>query len=324
MLSVLAFLIGLLGAPNVSGNVALNVSPSNATVKVDGKVIKGFKSGRAFQVSPGRHTLQVTGQGYKADKRSITVKKGQTLRLKVSLSKATGGMVKAPIKVRPKTKGPLIKTPSKKKPAAKAPAKGVTLTPGRKAGGVATPKITPGRKPAKRPVARKPVTRKPSSKSPVVAKPKVTARPRPKTRQPRPKVTTRPQTRPKTVTDPGPAVRPAGVRDSNPPARRANYKPLAALSFVVGAAAVAGGVVVGMKADEAAEDFNSSVFLEQKRGYKDDAENLALGANVLYGVGAAALLIGGLLWAMDDGGSTYGTVAPTPDGGAYVGLGGSF
>ncbi|MFN3199022.1 MAG: PEGA domain-containing protein [Bradymonadia bacterium] len=334
MLQILALLVGILGAPAPKGGqITIDVKPGDAKVTLDGRVVKGFKSGRPFNASAGRHTLQITRKGYKGDKRSVTVAKGKTLRINVGLKKV-GNFSVAPVKVRPKAKpkGPIVvnKGPKKgkggaaKKPAVKG---GFVMKPG---GG----KVKPGKPTVKTPV-RGPTAKKPTKK-PVVAKkpavtkkPKVTSKPkvaaRPKAR-PKPKVTTRPKTRPRNN-------RPVAVRPNNnqpngvrgaAPYRRPSLKPWAALSFVVGAASIAGGVVVGLQAEDKAEEFNDSVFLDDKRELKQDAENLALGSNVLYGVGAAALLIGGLLWAMDDSGSTYGSVTPMPGGGAYVGFGGSF
>ncbi|MCA9540056.1 MAG: hypothetical protein KC620_14260, partial [Myxococcales bacterium] len=121
----------------------------------------------------------------------------------------------------------------------------------------------------------------------------------------------------------GGGARPAApVRDTRQPSQ-VSYKPWAILSFVVGAAAVTGGAIMGMKADDSADQFNNSVSRNEKRNLKDDVEFQATAANVLYGVGAAGIVIGALLWSLDPADS-YAEVAPMPGGGAYVGWGGTF
>lgn len=93
-----------------------------------------------------------------------------------------------------------------------------------------------------------------------------------------------------------------------------------------GAALAAGGAVMGVLAGDAADDFAASTDLDDKLEHRDTAENRALIADVLIGVGAAAVVTGLLMVILDDGepgvdGTAIG-VGPTA-GGLGIWWGGS-
>ncbi len=276
MTSVLAFVFALL-APPPQAILDIDVSPSNASIYVDGKRVK-LSKGRV-SVDPGTHKVRATRSGYRGQTRVVTTKAGKTYRVELKLARTTS---KAP------SKRPSAKSPSKrpaKRPSAKSPSK----------------------RPAKRPVAKRP------SKRPV-KKPTVSKRP---TRKPT--VGKRPS-----GSSPRPSARPASpqpIRDEAQPSAP-SYRGYAIVSFLVGGAAIAGGAYMGTQADETADEFNRSVDRRDKQELKDDTEFQATVANVLYGVGAAGVALGALLWAAEP--DYRYSVTPMPGGGTYVGVEGRF
>ncbi len=324
MITAFAVLIGLM-APS-SGQLLIQAQPSTVSVTVDGKAMP-YKPGKPMAVAAGRRKVEVSQRGYQTQTRTVMVKAGGQTKLSFKLAK--GGLPKAiagkapakkptlgrptvrkPAAKRPATKKPAIKQPTSKQPAAKRPA---------------TKRPVAKRPTNKRPITKRPVTKKPGvAKKPATSRPVVAKKPRTGTK---PTVTRKPMVRRKPTTT-RPAVGGGGVNGAAPvapaPRSRPSLKPWAVFSFVVGGLAVTGGVLAGMQANDKADEFNGSVDRREKLGLKDDAENWALGANVAYGIGATAIVVGGLLWAMDPGDGYAASISPLPEGGAMVGLGGTF
>ncbi len=297
-------LVGLL-AGGGTGTLQLNVTPKTATVKVDGKTVKGFKSGRGFAVQAGTRTVVATAPGFKPLTRKLAVKPGQTTIVNLRLSRSSKRGTAAP-----------SKRPSKKRPSARP----------------AEPRGKPSLRPSKRPDTKKPAARpskrplKPAAKAPPTPK-KRPATKRPPTKRPaaKPPVKKRPSRRPAAKpAAPAPAARPRPATGGSRDTGSVSTKPWAVLSFVVGGLAVTGGVIAGLSANDAADDFNASFDRNEKLRLKDDSENLALLSNVLYGVGATGMVLGAVLWAMDPGPGARAEVGPLPGGGAYVGVGGTW
>ncbi len=92
-----------------------------------------------------------------------------------------------------------------------------------------------------------------------------------------------------------------------------------------GVAAAGVGVVFGVQAQSSQDDFEAGTTLTEKHDARDQGEQQALIADVLYGVGAAAAITGlVLVLTAPDGEAVSGLrVAPTPDG-AALGWGGVF
>lgn len=281
--TVLTLMVALL-APASTGKVVVDVSPSNATIYLDGKRVKPGKGG-VLNVKPGKRTIKASAKGYRSSQRTISIKGGKTV--KVSLKLSSGSVGKTPT-----SKTPTAKAPTKA-PVAKAPSKRPTTK-------------APVKRPSKRPVAKRPVSKRPVGKRPTVSK--------------RPTVAKRPA-RPAPAVAPTGGAQPAPVRD-NRSSGATSYRGYAIVAILVGVAATGGGIYMGSEASESADEFNQSVRRREKQSLKDDVETQALAANVLYGVGAAGLLIGGLLWAAEP--DYRASIAPTPDGGAYVGIEGRF
>ncbi len=285
MTSVFALVFALM-APSGTATFDITVSPSDASIYVDGKRVKLQKG--QVSVKPGTRSVKVSRSGYRSESKTVKASKGKTYRLKFSLSKTSSK--------RPAKKPVASKTPSKKPVAAKRPSK--------------KPRAKrPARKPMKKPVASKRPSKRP------VKKPRTKPRPNKK-----PAVGKRPSKRP--VTSPG--ARPVGaqpIRDEAQPAPP-SYRGYAIVSFLVGGAAIAGGAYMGTQADESADEFNRSVDRLDKQELKDDTEFQATAANVLYGVGAAGVVLGALLWAAEP--DYRYSVAPMPGGGTYVGVEGRF
>lgn len=303
MLATFAVLVGLL-APGGNATLEVSVTPRNATVQVDGKTQK-INLGGKISVSPGSHRVSASAPGYSSESQTVNTAAGKTSKVKLSLSKAAAS--KSPISTKkPTTVAPVAKRPAAKRPASKRPV-------------------------AKRPVAKRPVSKRPVAKRPVAAKRPIGNKP---VGAKRPAVAKKPATgvatRPKTAARPNnnrPVSGGGNVNGATPVAaerRPMSTKPFAVLSWIVGGVAITGGVLAGMEAQDYADQFNDSVRRREKQGFKTDAENWALGSNVLYGVGATAVVVGALLWALDPADSYGASVAPLPGGGAYVGFGGSF
>jgi len=285
MTSVLALVLALLAPPSTA-ILDITVSPSDASIYLDGKRVKPLK-GR-LTVKPGSRTLKVSRSGHRSESRTVKATGGKVYRLKFSLSKTTS---KAPAKKPVATKKPT----TTKKPVTKKP--------------VATKKPVkrPTKKPVKRPVAKSPTKRpvkKPSTSPRPTKKPTVGRRP---SKQPAPRPVAAPGAQP--------------IRDDVQPAPP-SYRGYAIVSFLIGGAAIAGGAYMGTQADESADEFNRSVDRFEKQDLQDDTEFNATAANVLYGVGAAGVVLGALLWAAEP--DYRYSVAPMPGGGTYVGFEGRF
>ena len=315
MLTTFAILVGLL-APNTA-TIAIDAQPKPSLVEVDGRKVQ-MRLGK-ITVKAGKHKITVHRSGYMSQSRYVSASVGKTAKVKFRLVKkgtkspaAKKPGAKKPAMKKPAVKKPAAKKPAAKRPAAKKPTSGFVKRPG-----------------AKKPVAKAPISKRPAKKTPVGRKkpttvgrkPTVAAGKRPKIKR-KPTVGARPKTkpRPRTTRPSGGAV--AGDTAPAPRRSRTNYKGWAVFSFVVGGAAATGGVLAGMQADDKADEFNRSVDRGDKQTFKDEAEGWSLGSNVLYGVAATGVLVGSLLWAMDD--SYQASVAPLPGGGAYVGIGGTF
>lgn len=269
--TILTLVVALL-APAGSGRILVDVTPDNATIQLDGKRVKPSKG--VLTVTPGKHTVKVSANGYRSESEAVNVKSGGAVKVTLNLKKFP--LAKSPSK-RP-SKRPVAKRPTSKAPVAKAP--------------------------AKRPV-KKPATTGPRPKTPVTRKPTVAKRP----------ATARPVQ---------PAARPVGaqpIRDERQPSAP-SYRGYAIVAFLVGGLATAGGIYLGLEADDSAAQFNDSVRRSEKRDLKSDVEWQSTGANVLYGVGAAGILVGALLWAAEP--DYRASITPLPDGGAYVGVEGRF
>lgn len=320
MWGVLALTGFLLGAPAGTAKVVLDYQPTNATVKVDGKVQKKARSGRALSVKPGKRRIEVARKGYTTWKKTVSLKAGKTLKLKVRLKKA--GKKKPAVVAAGGKKASPKRAPSKKKPAKKKPAK-AGLKPAGKASGKGGKAVPQRRPPKKKPAKAKgkgtgkgsglSPARQPRNKNPKA----IPSRDRNPKKKPAAK---KPTKRPRKATKPSAA---APVTDTREPSGGTNYKPWAVGAFVVSGLAATGGILVGLSADEKAQEFNDSIDYGEKQDLKDDADIRALGANVLYGVAGTALLAGTVLWLMGDD-SGYAAVAPTGDGGVMAGVGGRF
>ena len=105
--------------------------------------------------------------------------------------------------------------------------------------------------------------------------------------------------------------------------RGPKLRPWAMGAWAAGGVSVAVGIGVGIAANGSADDHNASRDYDEKKDLQDDAESLALTSNVFYGIGIAAIATGTVLWFLDSGDS-HASVAPLPDGGAIVGVGGRF
>lgn len=304
MLTTFAVLVGLL-APSTA-KIVVKSTPSVSTVEVDGKKTQ-LRFG-AINVKAGKHKITVRRSGYASQSKTVSARAGKTTTVTFKLVRAKA-----------------VKKPATKKP----------VIVGRRP--IRSPVKTPSKRPAtKKPVAKKPVAKKPVRKKPIKKKPRYGKKTTPvvgKKKNPRikrkPKVATgrRPKTtrRPRTSRPRGTTGVAGGYNQPPPPRRRrTSYKPWAVFSFVVGGLAVTGGVLAGMQADDKAKEFNDSVDRRDKQTFKDEAEGWALGSNVLYGVGATGVVVGALLWAMDPGDGYAAQIVPLPDGGAMVGVGGTF
>ena len=287
MTSVFALVFALMAPPSATATLDITVSPSDATIYVDGKRVKPLK-GR-LKVKAGARVVKVSRSGYRSESKTVKVEKGRVLRVKFALS-------------RTKSKAPSKKPVATKKPGAKKPV--ATRKPTKK-----PVRKRPAKKPMKKPVANKSPRKRPTKKP--------TKKPRPTKK---PTVGKRPAKRPAA----SPGARPAGpqpIRDEAQPAPP-SYRGYAIVSFLVGGAAIAGGAYMGTQADASADEFNRSTDRFDKQEFKDDTEFQATAANVLYGVGAAGVVLGALLWAAEP--DYRYSVAPMPGGGTYVGVEGRF
>lgn len=323
MLTTLAMVVALL-APARMSKIEIDVSPEDARIEVDGKVVEG----KLAKVSAGRHVVRASKDGYQTTSRTVTTKGGDAvsvkLRLRVAKEKGRRKIATVtkrpgkpigrpkptpraePVAKRPSARTPSAKTPSAKTPAAKTPVAKAPSEPEEKPSTRTPETMTPPV--AKRPTAKRPTGRRPVAKAPVKRRPDA-----------RPPIKRRP-----VAAGPAP-VDGGGVSGGASPSGRTSTKPYAVLAFVVAGLAVTGGVIAGLAADGAADDFNQSTDRGEKTKFKRDSENLALGANIAYGVGATAAVVGAVLWAMDDTDDGYAVRAgPLPEGGAIVGIGGVF
>ncbi len=349
MLQVLALWVGLL-APGGEAKLHLTVDPGDAVVEVNGKRLKGFKSGEAVQVPPGSVTIEVGADGYLPQKKTVRIGANKSEKISIKLARKGGGTLTPVGKGNPGGRpGPIAKPA----PRDDGPKPGPVAKPdaGPKPGPVAKPGPaprpvpigkTPDRDPPKSPVAKpggkkddgfRPKPKdddgpraKPRDDGPK-PKPKADDGPRPKpkddARRPRPKTDDRPRPVRKPRGSGGGGYGNDGVRDGRDTGPT-SLKPYAALSFVVGGLAVTGGVVAGIYADKSADKFAEETVLAKKRDFKEESENRAMLSNVLYGVGATGMVVGALLWAMSPDEGAYGAqVVPLADG-AMVGWGGTF
>ncbi len=96
------------------------------------------------------------------------------------------------------------------------------------------------------------------------------------------------------------------------------------ITTVAGAALIGTGVYFGLDAGAKADDFEGSQSLNKKKQLRDDGEQSALVADVLYGVGGAAVIAGVVIMLVADGdGPTVGAGLTADGTGAGVWLGGS-
>lgn len=308
MITTFALLVGLL-APS-TGKLIVTTSPSQASIYVDGKKTNA-KSGKALTVPAGQRKVTVKASGYGDQTKSVLVKKGGTAKVSIKLSKG-GKRAMIPVK-KPGAKKPASKKPFAKRPASKKPSSKKPVT--------------------KRPATKKPVAKRPGKKTPIKKRNTIKRKPKTVARKPKvgkktqPRVARKPNvTRKPTTTRPrsGGGVSGVAPQPQPQPRRRTSTKPAAIFAFVVGGLAVTGGVLAGMQADGKADDFNTSLDRREKMDLRDEAEGWALGSNIAYGVGATAIVVGAVLWAMDDSDGYAASVAPLPEGGAIVGLGGTF
>lgn len=267
--------------------VALMAPPATATLELN--------------LKPDSATVHIDGKQVKLRKGLVKVAPGKrSVKVSAKGYRSAAKTVTAikgkvvTLKINLVKAGAPAKKPVAKKPAAKAPAKKPVA-----------------RRPAKKPVGKRPAktpVRKPVAKRPV--------------RKPAKKPVRKPAEKPVAKRPAG--ARPVGaqpVRDTRQPAAP-SYRGYAVVSFLVGGAATAGGVILGMQADEKADAFNRSTDRFEKQELKDDTEFRATAANVLYGVGAAGVVIGALLWAAEP--DYRASIAPMPGGGTYVGFEGRF
>lgn len=124
--------------------------------------------------------------------------------------------------------------------------------------------------------------------------------------------------------DPGPP----GVSDTVAPPPPMSGQSVAGYVLVgTGLVGLAGGGVMGYLAGDSADKFSASTEFDEKTELREQAQSRALVADVLYGVGAAAVVTGILLVVLDDGPADAQTgrlqVGPTAGGGVGVWLGGS-
>ncbi|MBU0553573.1 hypothetical protein KKF91_17620 [Myxococcota bacterium] len=323
MTTLMALVITLSGLGGQTTPLTVDVSPKDATLHLDGKPIQ---AGRAVPVSAGRHTLKATRKGYKSQSKTI-IAKGKAVRVSIIL----GAQPQASEPTAPRGKKPIAR--ERKPPVRRGGAR--TIAPVRDerqpSGGTLTRDAQP--KPPADPIrdVRVPDRRVPDrgvpDKKPAPREADAAPRradngakgytPGPRRRRVPPREVVEDRTRKNDAPPPD-----GGQASGRTTRQRGSLKPLAVVSFLIGGAAIVGGVVTGKMADDAADDFNASRFYDKKINYKQEAEDLSLGSNVLYGVGAVGIGLGALLWGMD---SAYqASVAPMPGGGAYVGVGGSF
>ncbi|MCB9530006.1 MAG: PEGA domain-containing protein [bacterium] len=256
-----------------------------------------------IDVEPANATIQLDGKRVKPSKGVLSVSPGRhTVKASASgytsksetVTVKAGGAAKVTLRLAKsaKAKAPLAKGPAKR------PAKRPVKRPVASGDGDKAPVA---KAPIKRPV-KKPVG--PTSKPPVSRKPTVAKRPVGGGASPRPVAQPQPQP----------------IRDDRDTGRT-SYRGIAVVSFLVGGLATAGGIYLGLEANESATSFNDSVRRSEKQQLRDDVEWQSLGANILYGVGAVGILAGALLWAAEP--DYRASVAPL-DGGAYVGFEGRF
>lgn len=86
------------------------------------------------------------------------------------------------------------------------------------------------------------------------------------------------------------------VGDKTPPPPAEPDRTVSYVVMGVGGALVLGGGVMGLLASGEQSAFEDATTAADKRAARDSGENLALGADVLYGVGAAALITGVILF----------------------------
>lgn len=97
------------------------------------------------------------------------------------------------------------------------------------------------------------------------------------------------------------------------------------ITLGAGVAIAGAGAIFGVQAQGSADDFDASTDLAEKQAARDDGQSQALTADVLYGVGGAAVLTGIiLLVTAPDDAATAWRLGPTGDGrGAALWLGGA-
>lgn len=109
-----------------------------------------------------------------------------------------------------------------------------------------------------------------------------------------------------------------------PPAEAPGVHVGGIVTTAVGAALIGTGVYFGLDASAKLDDFEGSRDLADKKQLRDDGEQSALVADVLYGVGGAAMITGVLIMLLADGETPTVGAGLTADGtGAGVWLGGS-
>jgi PEGA domain len=73
-------------SPNLSGTVKLSVTPSSASIAINGQTIPGQPS--SFEINQGTYTIACSAKGYKTQKQLITVIAGDTSLVVFNLAKS--------------------------------------------------------------------------------------------------------------------------------------------------------------------------------------------------------------------------------------------
>lgn len=319
MITAFAIVAGLFAGG--TGKLVVDVVPSNAIIEVDGKQVRD----KTITVRAGKHEIRVRASGHRTKVERVAVKAGRTTKVRIRLARVSGKKVaigRKPVSRKPafvplkRTAKPtkpgrvVVKRPGRK-PNARKPGRTAVFVPAR--GKKPTAK-KPGRKPV-RTVRTRTVKTKTRKGTKTVKTRTVSSR--------RPNVRKRPTKRGRATGKRRPAAR--GARSNGGNARRnrrSSLRPWAVLSFIVGGAAVTGGVIVHGMANDKADEFNSSRNLVEKRKLHEDAKGLDTVSTVLYGTGATFVVLGAVLLASEP--SYNASIVPLPEGGAMVGYGGTF
>lgn len=134
---------------------------------------------------------------------------------------------------------------------------------------------------------------------------------------------------------PEPKIADAEPADANPAAKAAPKTAVAAAvpeahsrwkngwfwtTLSVGAVVLAGGGALGILAQKKTDDARAAPDQLAGDGLLSDARSMALGANICFGVGGAAVLAAVIIWILDSPAEPAVTpaIAPTPGGGAAL------